>query len=155
LGDEDTSLVDRAEVRAERFEAYSERRADEADRASAAVDAIAQNIPLGQPILVGHHSERRARKDAERIENGTRRAIKLWETSKYWTPGAAGPLRHAKYKERPEVPARRIRELEAETRGWTRTRDKAEKFAALWEGLEANERITKNGGQPTTFAERA
>ncbi len=27
-------------------------------------------IPPGQPILVGHHSERRTRRDAQRIENG-------------------------------------------------------------------------------------
>ncbi len=30
---------------------------------------MADSIPLGQPILVGHHSEKRARKDQERIHN--------------------------------------------------------------------------------------
>ena len=30
---------------------------------------ISSAIPLGQPILVGHHSEKRARRDAERIHN--------------------------------------------------------------------------------------
>ena len=64
IGDEDTSLVDRAEERADRFEGYSERRAEDAERAHNAVSAIADNIPMGQPILVGHHSEKHARKDA-------------------------------------------------------------------------------------------
>jgi len=114
--DEDTSLVERAEERADRFGGYSDIRMQEAGQAREAVAAIADNIPLGQPILVGHHSERRARKDAERIENGMRRAVKLWKTSKYWTDRAAGAIRHAKYKERPSVRARRIRKLESDLR---------------------------------------
>ena len=75
IGDEDTSLVDRAEERAERFEGYSESRAADAESARQTVAGIADNIPFGQPILVGHHSEKHARRDAERIENGMRRAI--------------------------------------------------------------------------------
>src|SRR5437879_1311221 len=48
IGDEDTSLVDRAEERAERFDDYSDKRADDANRAKEAVEAIADGIPLGQ-----------------------------------------------------------------------------------------------------------
>lgn len=87
IGDEDKTLVERQEERAERFTEY--------------------NIPLGQPILVGHHSERHARKDAERIENGMRRAVKMWDTAQYWKDRAAGAIQLAKYKERPDVRARR------------------------------------------------
>lgn len=47
----------------------------ESARAFSGVRQIADAIPFGQPILVGHHSERRARKDADRIHNGMRRAI--------------------------------------------------------------------------------
>jgi len=65
------------------------------------VSAIADNIPFGQPILVGHHSERRARRDAEKIENGMRKAVKLWETSEYWAQRAKGAINHAKYKDLP------------------------------------------------------
>jgi protein-L-isoaspartate O-methyltransferase len=116
IGDEDTSLVDRAEQRAERFEEYSDSRRDDAERAREAVSAIADNIPLGQPILVGHHSERHARRDAEKIENGMRRAVKMWETSEYWKRRAAGAIHHAKYKELPSVRARRIKGLESDIR---------------------------------------
>ena len=114
--DEDMSLVERAEARAERFEGYSERREREGDAAQAAVAAIAEGIPFGQPILVGHHSEKRARKDAERIERGMRKALRLFDTAEYWTQRAAGAIRAAKYKERPQVRARRIKTLEAERR---------------------------------------
>lgn len=116
IGDEDTSLVDRAEERAERFQEYSDHRAQDADRAHDAVSAIADGIPMGQPILVGHHSERRARRDAEKIENGMRRAVKMWETSQYWKARAAGAIRAAKYKELPAVRSRRIKGLESDIR---------------------------------------
>lgn len=132
IGDEDTSLVDRAEQRAERFEEYSERRAADAERAHEAVAAIADGIPMGQPILVGHHSERHARRDAEKIENGMRRAVKMWETSKYWQSRAAGAIRHAKYKELPAVRARRIKTLEAEQRKAIRSRDQVKMWLHLW-----------------------
>lgn len=134
IGDEDTSLVERAEERAERFEQYSENRAEDAQLAKEAVSAIADNIPLGQPILVGHHSERRARKDAERIENGMRKAIKMWDQSKYWQDRASGALRHAKYKERPDVRARRIKKLEADQRKQQRNLKEAEGCLKFWRG---------------------
>lgn len=141
IGDEDKSLVERAEERAERFEDYSESRANDAESARNSVSAIADNIPFGQPILVGHHSERRARKDAERIENGMRKAVKMWETSKYWQSRAAGAIRAAKYKERDDVRARRIKKLEAELR-------KAEKSKA------ENESALKFWSNPTVTAEQ-
>jgi protein-L-isoaspartate O-methyltransferase len=132
VGDEDTSLVERAEERADRFEEYSENRGADAERAHAAVGAIADGIPLGQPILVGHHSERHARRDAERIESGMRKAVRLWETARYWTDRAAGAIRHAKYRELPAVRARRIKTLEAEKRKHERTRDEATRFLRAW-----------------------
>jgi hypothetical protein len=81
IDDEETSLEDRAAQRAERFTTYQGKRAADADQARKAVASVADNIPLGQPILVGHHSERHAHRDAEKIENGMRRAARLWETS--------------------------------------------------------------------------
>lgn len=116
IDDEDKTLVERQEERAERFEGYHESRTADAEAARKAVHAIADHIPLGQPILVGHHSERHARKDAERIENGMRKAVRMWETAQYWKDRAAGAIAHAKYKELPGVRARRIKTIEAEIR---------------------------------------
>lgn len=132
IGDEDTSLVERAEERSDRFSEYSDKRAEDADRAHKAVTDITDGIPFGQPILVGHHSERRARKDAERIESGMRRAVKMWDTSKYWTARAAAAVRHAKYKEAPAVRARRIKTLEANQRKQDRYKQEAEMWLKLW-----------------------
>lgn len=155
IGDEDTSLVDRAEERAARFEGYQERRAEDAHRAHEAVKAIADGIPLGQPILVGHHSERRARRDAKKIENGMRRAVKMWETSKYWEDRAAGAIAHAKYKERPDVRARRIKGIEADKRKQEKTRAQAEKWLKIWSSIGEADSVKRKDGQPTTMKERA
>lgn len=134
IGDEDKSLAERAEARAERFDNYSDRRAADAESARQGVAAIAGNIPFGQPILIGHHSEKRARKDAERIENGMRRAVKMWEASEYWTDRAAGAVAAAKYKELPGVRSRRIKTIEADRRKMERTRAEHEHCLKFWRG---------------------
>ena len=89
-------------------------------------------IPPGQPILVGHHSEARARRDKKRIDSGMRRAVHMWETAEYWQQRAAGALRHAKYKERPAVRARRIKRIEADLRKSERNRAQAVASLAAW-----------------------
>jgi phospholipid N-methyltransferase len=116
IDDEDTSLVDRAAVRADRFDDYSDKRTNDAERAHKAVAGICESIPFGQPILVGHHSEKRARKDAEKIERGMERAVKMWDQAEYWKNRAASAIAHAKYKELPAVRARRIKGLSADLR---------------------------------------
>lgn len=132
IGDEDVSLVDRAAERADRFEDYSDRRSQDADAAHRAVSAVSQRFEFGQPILIGHHSERKARKDAERMENGMRRAVKMWETSTYWAARAAGALQNAKYKELPGVRHRRIKGLAADNRAHERTLTDAQEWLSQW-----------------------
>lgn len=132
IGDEDTSLVERAEERADRFEGYHENRKADAEAAHDAVKAIADNIPLGQPILVGHHSEKHARRDAEKIKSGMAKAVKMWDTAEYWMRRAKGAVRAAKYKERPDVRHRRIKRIEADLRKVTKEREHAANYGLLW-----------------------
>lgn len=132
IGDEDKSLCERAEERAERFDEYSDKRKSDAESAHASVARIADGIPMGQPILIGHHSERHARKDAEKIENGMRKAVKMWETSQYWTRRAQGALGHAKYMERPDVRARRIKTIEAARRKYAKEKAESEMWLKAW-----------------------
>lgn len=150
IGDEDKSLVERAEERAERFEDYSESRKADAESARETVETICNGIPLGQPILVGHHSERHARKDAERIENGMRKAVKMWEQSQYWAARAKGSIRAAKYKERPDVRARRIKGIEADKRKQERNLDGYKLALRFWRG----EMDAKGGGKFEITEER-
>lgn len=155
IDDDDRTLTDRAEERAERFEDYSDKRATEGERAQEAVRRLADGIPFGQPILVGHHSEKRARKDADRIHNGMRKAVDAFKTSAYWLERAQGAIRHAKHKERPDVRARRIKTIEAEARKVERTRKESAMFLRLWERLDDPASIRRKDGTPTTKIERA
>jgi protein-L-isoaspartate O-methyltransferase len=42
------------------------------------------------------------------------KAVKMWDTAQYWKYRAAGALSHAKYRERPDVRARRIKKIKAD-----------------------------------------
>ena len=132
IGDEDKSLVERAEERAERFGEYRDNRMQDANNARASVDAITEHIPFGQPILIGHHSERRARKHAEKIEQGMRKSVQMWDTAQYWKQRAAGALRHAKYKADAGVRHRRIKGLQADLRKAQKTIKESETLVKLW-----------------------
>lgn len=132
VGDEDTSLADRQEARAERFDALSEKRAADGNAAREASDKISERFYGGQPILVGHHSERRARKDQERMHGQMRKAVNMWETANYWASRAAGAIALAKYKERPDVRARRIKGIESNERKQLKYIAEREKLAKFW-----------------------
>lgn len=114
IEDEDKSLVDRAEERASRFEELSEKRKEDSENASASAHSISERFAGGQPIHVGHHSEKGAKKDRERVHNAMAKSVKAWEQTIYWQARATAAIRHAKYKELPAVRARRIKGLVAD-----------------------------------------
>jgi hypothetical protein len=84
---------ERARQKAERLAGYAsnaEKRSNEAYK-NADLSEGSTGIPFGQPILVGHHSERRQRKVLERADNAMRKSIeesdkaKNYERrAKYW-----------------------------------------------------------------------
>lgn len=61
---------ERRAARADRLREWASKREVKSTQAFAGVHRIADAIPFGQPILVGHHSERHARRDQERIHHG-------------------------------------------------------------------------------------
>lgn len=60
---------ERREARAERLREWSSKRERKSAAAFNTARTIADAIPFGQPILVGHHSEKRARRDQSRIHS--------------------------------------------------------------------------------------
>jgi protein-L-isoaspartate O-methyltransferase len=119
------------------------------------VSRIADGIPMGQPILVGHHSERHARRDAEKIQSGMRKAVNLWSTSQYWEARAKGALRHAEYKERPDVRARRIKGLESDLRKQEKNRKESSALLKLWQMVDDDTKLKKKSGEASTLREKA
>lgn len=75
---------EKQEMRAERYNQLAEKAKQQSTDTRARSDAISNMIPFGQPILVGHHSEGRHRRDLERIHNGVRKSIELEEKAEYY-----------------------------------------------------------------------
>jgi hypothetical protein len=137
LEDEDTSLTERAEERAERFETYQEKRAADAERTHEYAEGMAEDLaPAGGVIGRGNwRAARKAHKDAERLKSLQAKAVKLWETSEYWERRAKGAIKHARYKELPGVRARRVKGLEADQRKHLREMEEQAKWLRLWQAL--------------------
>jgi hypothetical protein len=64
-------------ARAEKLRGWSASNEAKGDAAYERAHDIGAMIPMGQPILVGHHSERRHRRDIARIDAGMRASIEL------------------------------------------------------------------------------
>ncbi|TNE43428.1 MAG: DUF3560 domain-containing protein [Sphingomonadales bacterium] len=138
---EGTTIAERAQMKADRLDGIAARRAAEAGAFMRAAQDIAQRFEFGQPILVGHHSERKARKDRERMDNAQRKAAQAHDAIGYWQYRAAGVERHANRKNDPKVRARRIKTLLAELRDLQRRLNGAHKALAMWESATSDEQI--------------
>lgn len=79
--------IDYAERQERKKEIYQERVEQAQQRSQVHYEKqskIASVIPMGQPILLGHHSEKRHRKDLERIDNEMRKSIQESEKAEYY-----------------------------------------------------------------------
>jgi Domain of unknown function (DUF3560) len=122
----DSTPQDRAQVEARRAEQATTRAAHLQDRASAhhdraqqawaAGDELADRIPFGQPILVGHHSQRRAERDAARIRRSIDQAAEHHRRAVEDERAAQAASAVADARQAPVTVANRVRRLETEIR---------------------------------------
>ena len=68
-------------ARIDRMRERAEKLATSSRVALGRADAIASMIPMGQPVLVGHHSEGKHRRDLARIDAGMRKGVDLAKES--------------------------------------------------------------------------
>jgi hypothetical protein len=114
--------MERAEECADRMEDRADKAAAESSALHKRADSMASVIPLGQPILVGHHSEKRDRNYRERIFNTMGKAVAASEKADYYRDRVRAALDTAdgsKLKN-PAFLGRRIAEAEAEERTFLR-----------------------------------
>ena len=78
------------EARKERYRALSEKTRARAKARMEQARRMADAIPFGQPILVGHHSEKRDRKFRERIHQNFGKGFDLLEKAAYYERRAKG-----------------------------------------------------------------
>jgi len=134
---EESTLVERAQAKADRLDNLAQKRSDQSNAFHNAADKISERFYMGQPILVGHHSERKARRDQEKMHNAMDKAVKTAEAVQYWQWKAEGVERHANRKANPGVRARRIKTLLAELRDRQRDINHAHICVDLWETIKA------------------
>lgn len=124
IGDEDYSPEERAADRAERFEGYREKRADEAG-------GLADSFEAG-PSAFGHQNEQRAARQARRHDRLRVHAVSQWSKAEYWQSRTAGVIRHALHKSSASVRRGRILTLEAEQRKQLKSIEEAQARFDLW-----------------------
>lgn len=79
-----TTYEDRKQARIDRYRARADKRETESARLWDESRKMASIIPMGQPILIGHHSEQRDRNYRERIHQKGMKAIKAGKEAEYW-----------------------------------------------------------------------
>jgi hypothetical protein len=116
--------------RTARQQARADALADKADRDAAAADAahhrarqLGDQIPFGQPILVGHHSEPRMRRHAQRIHTAMDTAVAAAEQAKETERRAAVAAVGTDARYHPVTVANRIQKLTADRNRITRLLD--------------------------------
>lgn len=129
---EGSTVLERAEAKAERLDALATKREGQSAVFFEAAQRISQRFEHGQPILVGHHSEKKARKDKERMESAMDQSVNAAKAVDYWNYRAEGVERHANRKNDPKVRARRIKTLLAELRDHQRDVNRINKNLELW-----------------------
>lgn len=80
---------ERKERKLERCYEQQEKAVKSSDSAYRNAHNISEHIPMGQPILVGHHSEKNARRDANKIDNYMRKSVDEQSKANYYAEKAA------------------------------------------------------------------
>lgn len=83
-----TTYDEKVTIKKERYAELAEKKKREADQKYQASKQIADQIPFGQPILVGHHSEKRHRKLISSIHSNMRASIELDKKAEYYAKKA-------------------------------------------------------------------
>ncbi|MEU7891772.1 DUF3560 domain-containing protein [Nonomuraea sp. NPDC049152] len=112
LEDKAERLKDRRYALAKKAERHADKAASSAQRAN----ELSERFAGGQPILVGHHSERGARRDQERMHSAMRTSVEADRTAQEVARRANAVGSAAEYSAKPTVTARRIKTAEAELR---------------------------------------
>ncbi|KZK92523.1 MULTISPECIES: DUF3560 domain-containing protein [unclassified Pseudovibrio] len=113
---EGTTLAERAAAKAERLEDYAANKERKAGELFSAADELSRMFEDGQPILAGHHSERKALKTKDRMDSNLKRGVESQKAARHYLYKAVSVQHHANFKNSPKVRANRIKALFVELR---------------------------------------
>jgi hypothetical protein len=75
---------ERKENRISRYEERAAKARKEADTRQEQAESLARQIPFGQPVLVGHHSEARHRRDLGKMHDGFEKSVEAGKKAAYY-----------------------------------------------------------------------
>jgi hypothetical protein len=148
---------ERLEAKVEKRRCWAESAEKKADAACNRAHEIGQRFEFGQPILVGHHSERKARRDAERIDTSMGKAVEQTRLAQHHQSKARG-LEHQldrtvfdddddaieKLEARAAEAERSAEQMNAINKAWRKTKGTVEeRVAAMVAGGAMSERHGK------------
>jgi hypothetical protein len=110
---------------------WSEKREQKSASAFASADRAVEGIPFGQPILVGHHSEKHHRAALDKCQNAMRRGLDNSTMAKHHAEKAAGIERQLDtsiYSDDPDA----IEALTAKADAIDAERARGKQLNALW-----------------------
>ena len=79
-----SNFEERRQARKERYEELADKNRQQSEERYDTARSIGSHIPMGQPILVGHHSERGHRADLKRIDNNMRKSVEHDGKARYY-----------------------------------------------------------------------
>ncbi|MEU6595290.1 ParB/RepB/Spo0J family partition protein [Streptomyces sp. NPDC046881] len=142
FGEIEAERGERAEGRAERFSDRAGRAAASSEARRGAAHDISRRFEFGQPILVGHHSEGRARRDQERIHTNMRKSIEDNRRAGYWANRAEAAAAYKAHRNDPYRTLRRLEKLRADLR--QQERYHAEAVEKKWDSVDRHARLIRD-----------
>lgn len=130
-----TTIAERAEAKIERLQALSEKREAESNVYATTAIRMAQTI-ANQPILLGHHSQRKAEKQQDRAQKAADKAVSTAQASMYWQERAIGVAQFANMKNNPVTRANRMKELFKDLRTYQRRINHGKAMLSLWNKID-------------------
>ena len=79
-----SNFEERRQNRKDRYEELADKNRQQSEERYDAARGIGSRIPMGQPVLVGHHSERGHRADLKRIDNNMRKSVEHNAKARYY-----------------------------------------------------------------------
>lgn len=79
-----SNFHEKREQQLDRYQDLAAKALSESESRFKTAHDIGSCIPFGQPILVGHHSEKRHRRDLDKIDNNMRKAFEADEKAKHY-----------------------------------------------------------------------
>lgn len=107
---------EKAEGRAERFGGYADSAARSSETAWKKSHDISERFAFGQPIIVGHHSEGRARRDHARMDDAMCKSIGERDRADHWSGRAQAAANYEQFRKDPGRTLRRVGKLRADLR---------------------------------------